>query len=427
MNFKIHIPKIDWKFDVSKLYILEKSWIVTVLFTISMLLLYLGSLHPWFFWPMKDYYKVFAGAILFFALVIDNSAPKLTLDKKGIFFPMLVFSVLTYLLLFVNAYGPGSYIVELFTIIGMLGILKANNDLLVKSLDFIARFMAILLAVSIFFFVLYLMGFPLPYRSSVFGDGQYSFSNYLFFMIDERFLWSIIPRFGSVFLEPGHLGGATSLLLMTQFGKWKRWYNVILIITTLITFSLAAYAFFVALIFFNMWVQRKNVIGKFLLIVIILALSVVASFYYNDGDNLVHQLIVLRLEINDDTGEIEGNNRVSEAFEKEFDSYMMSADVLTGRDFSKVNDNDEHGNSGYRVYIYENGIIATILVLIFYILCFKDYTDYRYLITGVILSLMVFWVRGYPLWYSNFIPLLATVHMNWNEQKEKLKPARIST
>lgn len=410
MNLKVKIPNIDWTLDISKFYIIEKRMLVTCLFFMSMLILYFGSLHPWFMWPLMEYYKVFAGCLAVFAILIDNSSEQRLLTRGNLLLPMLIFVILSYLILFVNNYSAGSYLIEMFVILDMFLILRAEEELMTKCITFICKVMAVMLCISMFFYVLYLFGFGMPSRSAVFGDNNYSFTNYYFFMIDDRALWTLIPRFHSVFLEPGHLGGATSMLLLTQMGQWKKWYNIVLIITSIVTFSLAAYAFMFTLVFLNLWVQRKNIIGKIIMFIIFIAISATTAFFYNGGDNMVNNLILMRLEVNDKTGDIEGNNRVSEDFEKEFDSFMTSSDVFTGREFSKVN--DEHGNSGYRVFIYENGLIVTVLVFLFYTLTFASYKDRRFLLASVILALMMFWVRGYPLWYSNYIPLLATTYLS---------------
>ena len=113
------------------------------------------------------------------------------------------------------------------------------------------------------FFFLYILGFSLPNANLVFKDGFYSFTNYFLFLVEDHSLYNIIPRFQSIFLEPTYLGSTTALLLMTQRGKWKRWYNISLIIGLLISFSLAGYVYFISIIFLNMWIERKKIIIKF--------------------------------------------------------------------------------------------------------------------------------------------------------------------
>ena len=251
-------------------------------------------------------------------------------------------------------------------------------------------------------FVLHLAGFPFPSSQAVFGENLYSFTNYYFFMVDNRTLYEIIPRFSSIFLEPGHLGTATIMLLLTQMGQWKRWYNVVLWVTTLMTFSLAAYVFAVAMLILNSWVQRRKILAKLLAVVCVIVSIGVGSIYYKDGDNMLYTLIMARLEIDERTGEMAGNNRVTEGFEKEFDSYMSSSDVWFGREMPK----NDSGNSGYRVFIYENGICALLLVMLLYVLMYRGTRDTRAVVAAWCIVVLAFYVRGYPLWYSNLIPCM---------------------
>ena len=48
--------------------------------------------------------------------------------------------------------------------------------------------------------------------------------------------------------------------------------------------------------------------------------AITTAFTYNGGNNLVHDLILLRLEVNDD--KLEGDNRVTGNFEKDYENYI---------------------------------------------------------------------------------------------------------
>ena len=93
-------------------------------------------------------------------------------------------------------------------------------------------------------------------------------------------------------------------------------------------------------------------VKKLVYTITILSSVTIASFYYNDGDNLLHDLIMVRLEIED--GEMAGDNRVTEDFKVEYENFINSQDILTGRD----RDMSDFGNSGYRVFIYDYGLLA---------------------------------------------------------------------
>ena len=71
--------------------------------------------------------------------------------------------------------------------------------------------------------------------------------------------------------------------------------------------------------------------------------------------------------------------------------------------------------SGYKVFIYENGFIGLVLVLLLYVSSMWYATNYKALIATYIIAVLAFIVRGYPLWYSNFIPLYIMAYMNKNE------------
>ncbi len=76
----------------------------------------------------------------------------------------------------------------------------------------------------------------------------------------------------------------------------------------------------------------------------------------------------------------------------------------------KKRENPEFGNSGYKVFIYENGIVGTVLMLIFYIASLGKIRDRRATASAFILALLGFIVRGYPLWYSNYLTYYDLAH-----------------
>ena len=145
---------------------------------------------------------------------------------------------------------------------------------------------------------------------------------------------------------------------------------------------------------------------------------ITGAFFYNNGENLLHDLILIRLEM-DEEG-LSGDNRVAGWFESEYESYLQSSDIIFGRDY----DYSISGNSGYRLFIYENGLVGLILVTVFYLTFMLKTQDRRIFLSVALISVLCFWVRGYPLWYSVFIPLyvLSCRTMSQDvEQEEVLK------
>ena len=398
---------------------INKRTLTKLLFYLGLLLAFYGSLHPWFLWPLGDLYPLPAGALVCAAMLVSKSTNDCWFTKDHFLAPIISYVVISTYMLITNGTNVNGYIVNLFNISIFFSIFRLNPEQMEAVMTFLFKPMGCILAVSISAFLLYLVGFQFAGVNATYGDGIYSYTNYFLFMIDDRTLWAFFPRFSSVFLEPGHLGTAATLLLSTQFGKWKKWYNIVLLIALLLTFSLAAYVIYVVVIFLKLWTQGKHFIGKLIMMICLLASITAGSFFYNNGENLLHDLILIRLEVED--GQLAGNNRVTEDFDADFEKLCGSSAVI----FGKKRENPEFGNSGYKVFIYENGIVGTILMLTFYIASLGKVRNLKASTSAFILAFLGFIVRGYPLWYSNYIPYYSLAHAtsfskgNYNGQEEK--------
>ena len=108
------------------------------------------------------------------------------------------------------------------------------------------------------------------------------------------------------------------------------------------------------------WSTGKKIIQKVIISIVALSAIVATSFFYNQGDNLVHNLILLRLEVDD--GELAGNNRVTHDFDAEFKNFLESDDLLFGRQKDNV-----FGDAGYKVFVYDFGFVGLFLLIIFLI------------------------------------------------------------
>ena len=383
---------------LSRLYLIKKKTLVSLCWGGGVFLAYLGSLNPWFLWPLGALYVIPAAFLVLVAFVVSGSMREPFFVRNDYLLLLSVYVFLAFYMSFAVGGNVNAFIGNLFHIILFLSLFMADKRVLFDLSTWISKGMACLLLVSIPVYLIFLVGVPLPSVNVQYEEGLYSYSNYFFFLLDDRSIF-IFPRFHSVFLEPGHLGTATVLLLFAQSGYWKRWYNVVLWVATLMTFSLAAYVLSLVIIFLNLWMHGKQVVKGICAIVCCVGVGVTSAFFYNDGDNLVHDVIVIRLEVNDE-GELSGDNRVAGWFEEEYESYLHSSDIVFGRDY----DYSISGNSGYRVFIYEYGLVGLFLVIAFYLIFMLKTSDKRIFWSVALISFLCFWVRGYPLWYSVFIP-----------------------
>lgn len=395
---------------VTSLYQWKRESIVGASFFTGMAIAFLGSLNPWFMWPLGIYYIIVASACFVFSMALARPMSTPYYNNSNIILPILACALLIFYQSITRSRDINSYIANIFHLIIFFSIFRVDSKEIMRFCNAMSKGMGAFLIISMFFFVLYIMGFPLPSRNAEFLT-TYSYSNYFFFMVDDRSLFTIIPRFHSVFLEPGHMGTMTVMLLFTQIGHWKKWYNVSLLVATIISFSLAAYGLLVGVIFLGLWVRGKHFIRKTLMAIGFIAVIVVGSFYYNNGNNLLHDLIMIRLEIDD--GEMAGDNRVTDDFKADYDSLMESSDALFGRD----RNTESFGNSGYRVFIYDYGLIGLFLFIAFYLVSMYNPQQKKAMVAVFVVGTMNFIIRGYPLWYANFIPLYCIAKCSFNLEK----------
>ena len=393
--------------DLNKYLVFGKRDIAIALFTIGIAINIFASIHVMYFWMIEAYCPFVTMPLFIMSVLLSRSTRTPIFTRTDFLLPTLLSLIVQYYQILVNAQNIVPFIISTASLCMFYCMFRIDKEIAEKSLTKICKVFAGFLIISILFFFLHFIGVNLPNVSV--ERGNYSYTNFFFFLLDDRELWNIlIPRFNSVFLEPGHMGTTIIMLLATQIGKWKKWYNVVLFVALLMSFSLAAYCLGVMLLFLRLWMLRRKIVLKVLGLVSFLGIIVGCSFVYNDGDNMLNNLIVMRLEVSDTGDDFKGNNRVSEDFEKEFESFLGSSDVLFGREM----DYEGWGNSGYRVYIYDYGMAGFALFLLFYFFAFRTGRDIRAITTAFVLAMTNFWIRGYPMLFAFVFPYFIISQMN---------------
>ena len=393
--------------DLNKYLVFGKRDIAIALFTIGIAINIFASIHVMYFWMIEAYCPFVTMPLFIMSVLLSRSTRTPIFTRKDFLLPTLLSLIVQYYQCLVNAQNIVPFIISTASLCMFYCMFRIDKEIAEKSLTKICKVFAGFLIISILFFFLHFIGVNLPNVSV--ERGNYSYTNFFFFLLDDRELWNIlIPRFNSVFLEPGHMGTTIIMLLATQIGKWKKWYNVVLFVALLMSFSLAAYCLGVMLLFLRLWMLRRKIVLKVLGLVSFLGIIVGCSFVYNDGDNMLNNLIVMRLEVSDTGDDFKGNNRVLGDFEKEFESFLGSSDVLFGREM----DYEGWGNSGYRVYIYDYGMAGFALFLLFYFFAFRTGRDIRAITTAFVLAMTNFWIRGYPMLFAFLYPYFIISQMN---------------
>lgn len=250
------------------------------------------------------------------------------------------------------------------------------------------------LFLSMIIYFLVLLGVPVYSYQVPINDAYYTwgFKNSLFLILPMT--PSPFYRFQSVFLEPGHIGMISALVLYILKYNVKSWQGVVVLLSSLLSMSLAAYM----LLLLGMLIYRF-LFGNFLrnvtfLLMLLMAGTMVYKFF---PDSSFSQAILMRLEYDKDKG-FKGNNRTSEDFDYYYDHKFYETDhVLLGIGNEISDISGEGGNSSYKVFIVQYGILGLITLSIFFVLV-AFYSKSSFIIGLFLLYAASFWQRPYALW-----------------------------
>lgn len=395
-----------------------KGDVASFLLTGALFLTYIASLHPWFFWGVGNWIILFGLLVIMGCFVLfPNFFSRV--NVRGEVLLLLLFA-LVFQYRTVNFFGI-VFLVISFLFIGF--VLALRNDVKVLLLQRLTKWLACFLFVSLLFWILHQLGIKQPSAFVEYvqdGNTLYTYTNYYWFMIDNRSVDSLLPRFSSVFLEPGHLGMATSLLLAANGFNIKNKYSFIILVVTLCTFSLAAYVILFLGKLFQLFVERY----KYRMVVLFtFILLIIGSWFFaaihNNGDNILNNYIFSRFELTGDEDIIAGNNRFSADFEYYFEMFMRSSDKWLGIGSEYDGTSWDGGNAGYKVFIVQYGLIGTFFVLLFYFALLRGRFSWGGLAL-VGLFLISYLQRGYPFWMCFLITVILGVQCKYNDKQIRI-------
>lgn len=360
-------------------------------FLITILLVMYNSMQLYITWFLPQTVLIF---ISFLSLIFYLQYNKLYVTKKRLCSTILISLALLYEGVTIYPVSFLSWIQLLSRIILVSVLIFSQFHFLSRALKFIIRVTAILILVSLIFWVMYLIGIQLPHYSVV-TNNYYDHSVYYFFLLNNG---SVIPRFAGLFLEPGHVGSTACLLFFLNNVTLKKWENIVFLIAIFLSLSLAAYGLLVGCIGLHLLIKSKKACLKLVPYLVVLLLTSIFFSNYNDGDNPINEKILMRLVFED--GKMAGNNRTSQAFDYAYDRYLKSDRVFTGmgRDVmvsgSKVG--VLHGTASWKKYFFLRGYIGCTLLLTFlfyYLYSYPTKQGFAFLIIYLVCNM----IRDYPL------------------------------
>lgn len=361
------------------------------------LFLYLFAIYPWPTWQIN--FRIVWGMALISYTYLLVSKPFLFASSKE-YMPYSI--ALLLMLAWMNKNSIAGFVFGLGNFWCIYLLLRLREGVKYELIHFITKWLSIIIGVSLVAFILHFIGFPMPHSSIRFLDNiAYDyFDNYYFFITNAG-----SNRFQSIFLEPGHMTMGLAPILFLNKYDFKNRYVLVLLISQLFSFSLAGY---ISLIFGFIWITFTNNIEKkftYIFSFLCVFFLIVVGINSLSNSNIFSELILDRLRMED--GQIIGYNRTNALFDDVYDSFIKSGDIWMGQASSTTLEDlfKGHGNAGYQLFIFMEGMISFILVVVCYsypILFYKK----KCIVGYCILLLLLLSQNSYPLWWTMMIALV---------------------
>lgn len=369
-------------------------------------LLIFGANPPWFFWGI-GYPIILFSAILIFLLNI-KAFNKISTSEISFF--ALIIGLMSY---FVILKGLGEIrISSLVFFLVLLGAFFLKKDLKNNSFELITKTYALILGVSFVAWFINNFIFELPFKYDLnYGEilGKFdniTFYNYLFFIQPQL----DYVRFYSIFDEPGVVGTLSAFILYGQRYTLNKWYNLIIFVASVFTFSIAFYVItFLGMLFVFIYEKR---IGLVVLMSSVLALL---SGFLMTLDSF--KIVVLnRFSDFDDVFSRRSGGYINQFY----DSLIESNYIYFGRslDFFQNNKYLIDGQS-YKIFVIEYGLVGLILIIFLY---FYIFLKNRNLYTFVLLLIFLISFIQRPFLFTPwqillFILICSYLHSNQIDRK----------
>lgn len=321
---------------------------------------------------------------------------------------------------FVSSNIMGALVLNITTFIPMYSIIHSSIALKKDMLRFMGIATSSILALSLAGWFLYLMGVDLPHTYDYnFEDNFHHYVDYhVFLLIDQ--VYEAIPRFTGMFVEPGQMASVCVLLILSsKVGNMPKWSLLIIIISLVLSFSLAGWVVIMLGFLGNAIIASST--KKIYTLAILCMFSIGLYFYaQKEQESVINAYIFSRLVPDEDKG-IVGNNRTHEDFDRHYASFIRSSDALfgIGKELSKGN-NWTIGNASHKVFIVHYGLLG------FSMICLLLFTYYRkhkgshslvyfliYFILGCIRSFFIT-----PYWFVLFILSIPLLTYQYKHQYE---------
>lgn len=358
-------------------------------FTISCL--FISSLHPWFVWDIKGIYLSIVACICSI-WVCRSGFISISAKSFSVSIIYLILSIWTNRGM--NYFGFGEILINWIVFLIILGL---RNDYRRNVLVFITKCTAVILGISLPFFLIHLVGVPLPHLSVTNLSSFSSIDNYFLFVIKGS-----APRFQGPFLEPGFMTMGTAILLFLNKYKLKNKYVLVLFISQIFSLSIAGYVLLIVGYLISIILANKaNRLSMLLTAFFMLLLS---SMLLTNlmGEEIVEERIVGRLQWED--GKLSGDDRSSDYLDYLYENVVNSDLKWVGTEWNS--ELSEKGVAGYKLFVVKYGYVGLLLSISLYlssIFIIEDKKKMKWQISLVFITLLMLFQNAYPTMWALLI------------------------
>lgn len=381
-------------------------------FKLLVLFLCMASFGAWFLLSVEGWLFSFVCGLLMVS--VSASRHYFMISKQNMTWFVLLIIVTLFMRVHMNLNGYIGALLQIFPLY-MLFFLK--NEYKYALLHFLKKAFGTMILVSLLWYLMFLAGFQLPnfeLVKDVSGNFQYIYAIYYMFIIriDLDILSMLLPRFQFVFYEPGYFGCLMAVLLYINGFKFDKnhWEDFVFLPSLVLSFSLAGIGIAIFGFFSYTIKNSQHKVRWLLLTAVLFSGFYLAVINYNEGDNLINNALLARMELDDRSG-IKGNTRFSEDLTDYFwTKFIYSQDIWFGMENSEKVMN--HNNVDYVSFIIRHGFFALISLLAF--LYYPVITDrknrYNLLCLAIIYTLIFVQGSFCVLWTLNVVLLVLGVN-----------------
>lgn len=358
-------------------------------FTISCL--FISSLHPWFVWDIKGIYLSIVACICSI-WVCRSGFISISAKSFSVSIIYLILSIWTNRGM--NYFGFGEILINWIVFLIILGL---RNDYRRNVLVFITKCTAVILGISLPFFLIHLVGVPLPHLSVTNLSSFSSIDNYFLFVIKGS-----APRFQGPFLEPGFMTMGTAILLFLNKYKLKNKYVLVLFISQIFSLSIAGYVLLIVGYLISIILSNKANRLSMLLTAFFMLLSSSMLLTNLLGEEIVEERIVGRLQWED--GKLSGDDRSSDYLDYLYENVVNSDLKWVGTEWNS--ELSEKGVAGYKLFVVKYGYVGLLLSISLYlssIFIIEDKKKMKWQISLVFITLLMLFQNAYPTMWALLI------------------------